>query len=45
MSTVLGNANMSLVITGTKLALQMDEVDVLKITHGSNVLDLGGLSL
>ena len=45
MSTVLGNQNASLYISSNKLALQLDEVDVITLTHGSNVIDMGGYVL
>lgn len=42
MSTVLGNANASLFISATKIALQLDEIDVLTLNNGSSAIDMGG---
>jgi hypothetical protein len=45
MSTVLGNQNASLFISSSKIALQLDELDVISIQHGQDTIDLNGYKI
>ena len=45
MTSVLGNANCSMSITAADLQLQLDQLPVITITHGSNDIDCNGYKI
>ena len=45
MTSILGNANCSLQITSSTLELQLDQLQVVTLTHGSTDIDLNNYKL